>query len=84
MTPHSYLHLENDTLRVDVEREKKLQVPLHRVERQRLGQVALVAPAPRRERGELARVHRGGFESVSPNGQSGLKTLDSGLRRNDE
>lgn len=29
MTPHSYLHLENDTLRVDVEREKKLQVPLH-------------------------------------------------------
>jgi len=29
MTPQSYLHLENDTLRVDVEREKKLQVPLH-------------------------------------------------------
>jgi CRISPR-associated protein Cas1 len=29
MTPHSYLHLENDTLRVDVEREKKMQVPLH-------------------------------------------------------
>lgn len=29
MTPHSYPHLENDTLRVDVEREKKLQVPLH-------------------------------------------------------
>ncbi|TXT26501.1 MAG: CRISP-associated protein Cas1 [Gallionellaceae bacterium] len=29
MTPHSYLHLENDTLRVEVEREKKLQVPLH-------------------------------------------------------
>lgn len=29
MTPHSYLHLENDTLRVDVEHEKKLQVPLH-------------------------------------------------------
>ena len=29
MTPNSYLHLENDTLRVDVEREKKLQVPLH-------------------------------------------------------
>lgn len=29
MTPHSYLHLENDTLRVDVERVKKLQVPLH-------------------------------------------------------
>jgi len=29
MTPNSYLHLENDTLRVDVEREKKMQVPLH-------------------------------------------------------
>ncbi len=29
MTPNSYLHLENNTLRVDVEREKKLQVPLH-------------------------------------------------------
>jgi len=29
MTPNAYLHLENDTLRVDVEREKKLQVPLH-------------------------------------------------------
>ncbi|MFZ1766106.1 MAG: CRISPR-associated endonuclease Cas1, partial [Candidatus Nitrotoga sp.] len=29
MTPNSYLHLENDTVRVDVEREKKLQVPLH-------------------------------------------------------
>lgn len=28
-TPHSYAHLENDTLRIDVEREKKLQVPLH-------------------------------------------------------
>jgi len=31
MTPHSYLHLENDTLRVDIEREKKMQVPLHRL-----------------------------------------------------
>ena len=29
MTPNSYLHLENDTVRVEVEREKKLQVPLH-------------------------------------------------------
>jgi CRISPR-associated protein Cas1 len=29
MTPRSYLHLENDTLRVDVEHEKKMQVPLH-------------------------------------------------------
>ena len=29
MTPNSYLHLENDTVRVDVEHVKKLQVPLH-------------------------------------------------------
>lgn len=29
MTPNAYLHLENDTVRVEVEREKKLQVPLH-------------------------------------------------------
>lgn len=29
MTPNAYLHLENDTLRVDVEHIKKLQVPLH-------------------------------------------------------
>ena len=29
MTPHSYLHRENDTLRVNVEHEKKMQVPLH-------------------------------------------------------
>ncbi len=29
MTPNSYLHLENDTLQIDVEHVKKLQVPLH-------------------------------------------------------
>jgi len=29
MTPNSYLHLVNDTVRVDVEHVKKLQVPLH-------------------------------------------------------
>src|SRR5260221_4033780 len=28
-TPQSYAHLENDTLRIDVEREKKFAVPLH-------------------------------------------------------
>ncbi len=27
--PQAYVHLENDTIRIDVEREKKLQVPLH-------------------------------------------------------
>ncbi|MBL8150398.1 MAG: type I-C CRISPR-associated endonuclease Cas1 [Blastocatellia bacterium] len=29
MTPNSYLHLEGETLRLDVEKEKKLQVPIH-------------------------------------------------------
>ncbi len=29
MTPHAYAHLENATVRIDVEHEKKLQVPLH-------------------------------------------------------
>ncbi|OGT88762.1 MAG: subtype I-C CRISPR-associated endonuclease Cas1 [Gammaproteobacteria bacterium RIFOXYD12_FULL_61_37] len=29
MTPGAYAHLENDTLRVDIEHEKRLQVPLH-------------------------------------------------------
>lgn len=29
MTSNAYAHLENATLRIDVEREKKLQVPLH-------------------------------------------------------
>lgn len=31
MTPNAYVHLENDTLRIDVEREKKLQAPLHHI-----------------------------------------------------
>jgi CRISPR-associated protein Cas1 len=29
MTPGAYAHLENATVRIDVEKEKKLQVPLH-------------------------------------------------------
>ena len=29
MTPKSYAHLENATIRIDVDHEKKLQVPLH-------------------------------------------------------
>ena len=29
MTPNAYAHLENATIRIDVGREKKLQVPLH-------------------------------------------------------
>jgi CRISPR-associated protein Cas1 len=31
MTPQAYAHLENATLRIDVEHEKKLQVPLHHI-----------------------------------------------------
>lgn len=31
MTPNAYAHLENSTVRIDVEREKRLQVPLHHV-----------------------------------------------------
>ena len=31
MTPDAYVHLENSTIRIDVEREKKLQVPLHHI-----------------------------------------------------
>jgi CRISP-associated protein Cas1 len=27
--PNAYVNLENNTLRIEVEREKKLQVPLH-------------------------------------------------------
>ncbi len=29
MTPNAYAHLENSTLRIDIEHQKKLQVPLH-------------------------------------------------------
>ena len=29
MTPNAYAHLENATIRIDVDREKKLKVPLH-------------------------------------------------------
>lgn len=31
MTPQAYAHLDNTTVRIDVERERKLQVPLHHV-----------------------------------------------------
>lgn len=31
MTPHAYAHLDNSTVRIEVEREKKLQVPLHHI-----------------------------------------------------
>ena len=30
-TPETYLHLENDTIRVEVERTTRLRVPLHHV-----------------------------------------------------
>lgn len=31
MTPHAYAHIDNATVRIDVEREKKLQVPMHHI-----------------------------------------------------
>lgn len=31
MTPNAYVHLESDTLRIEVDREKKMQVPLHHI-----------------------------------------------------
>ncbi|MBN2690597.1 MAG: type I-C CRISPR-associated endonuclease Cas1 [Burkholderiaceae bacterium] len=31
MTPQAYVHIDNATLRVDVDHEKKLQVPLHHI-----------------------------------------------------
>lgn len=31
MTPNSYAHLDNATVRIDVDREKRLQVPLHHI-----------------------------------------------------
>ncbi len=31
MTPNAYAHLENHTVRIDVERQKRLQVPLHHI-----------------------------------------------------
>lgn len=30
-TPETYLHLENDTIRIEVERTTRLRVPLHHV-----------------------------------------------------
>lgn len=31
MTPHAYAHIDNATVQIDVEREKKLQVPMHHI-----------------------------------------------------
>ncbi len=31
MTPQAYVHLDNATIRIDVEREKRLQVPMHHI-----------------------------------------------------
>jgi len=32
MTPNAYVHLDNDTLRVEVEKETKMRVPLHHID----------------------------------------------------
>ena len=34
-TPESYLHLDNDTVRIEVDREPRLRVPLHHVKQSR-------------------------------------------------
>jgi CRISPR-associated protein Cas1 len=31
MTPNAYAHLDNSTVRIEVERETKLRVPLHHI-----------------------------------------------------
>lgn len=45
MTPHAYAHLENATVRIDVEREKRLQVPLHHLAGLVIFGNVLVSPA---------------------------------------
>jgi CRISPR-associated protein Cas1 len=44
-TPHSYLHLDNDTVRIEVERETKLRVPLHHLSGVVVFGNVLVSPA---------------------------------------
>ena len=55
-TPDSYLHLDNDTLRVEVEHDTRLRVPLHHLGAiVCLGNIRLdAAHAPRRGRGYCA------------------------------
>lgn len=45
MTPQAYVHLENATVRIDVEREKRLQVPLHHLSGLVVFGNVLVSPA---------------------------------------
>lgn len=45
MTPQSYIHLDNDTVRVEVERETRLRVPLHHLGGIVLFGNVLVSPA---------------------------------------
>ncbi|MEO6423478.1 MAG: DUF6880 family protein [Candidatus Nitrotoga sp.] len=73
MTQNAYLHLENDTLSVDVEREKKLQVPLHH-----LGSVVclgniMLSPAL------MHRCADGGISLVLLNNQGRFKARLEGL-----
>ena len=44
-TPQAYLHLDNDTVRVDVERETRLRVPLHHLQGIVVFGNVLVSPA---------------------------------------
>jgi CRISPR-associated protein Cas1 len=45
MTPNAYAHLENSTVRIDVEREMKLRVPLHHVGSLVVFGNAMISPA---------------------------------------
>ena len=45
MTPQAYVHLENSTVRINVEREKRLQVPLHHLSGIVVFGTVLVSPA---------------------------------------
>jgi CRISPR-associated protein Cas1 len=45
MTPQAYVHLENATVRIDVEHEKRLQVPLHHLSGLVVFGNVLVSPA---------------------------------------
>jgi hypothetical protein len=51
MTPNAYAHLENATVRIDVEREKKLQVPLHHLAGLVTFGNVMVSPCPHAQAG---------------------------------
>ena len=65
ITPNAYAHLENNTVRIDVEREKKIQVPLHHLGGQAFLQTSVtISPAlmTARRRGKDSYCGRHGFQ----------------------